>query len=161
MTGDTVHVADLRAVLTLRPEGLVWTAGRFAGRLAGFRHTGSRREVYWRVGVRGKRLLRSRIVFALAHGRWPTAELDHVNRNTEDDRPENLREATRAQNNQNRRAYRKASGLPRGVVSKPGGRFEAAIGVAGKRIQLGRYDTASEASAAYEAARCAHYGAFA
>lgn len=157
--GLTVDV--LRTMLAVHPGGLVWTSGRRAGRPAGFRHTGARSESYWRVSVRGRRLLRSRIVFALTHGRWPTAELDHVNRDTLDDRPENLREATRAQNNQNRRTYRKASALPRGVVLKPSGRYQASIGVDGRRRTLGMFATAEEASAAYESARGVCYGAFA
>lgn len=154
-TPEPCDIAYLRDRFEIGPRGLMWRTGCKAGRLAG----GVWRCGYWMVSIGGRRLKRSRVVFALVHGRWPV-EVDHINRDSADDRPENLREATRAQNNQNRRAYRKRSEWPRGVYRRKN-RYEALIGVSGKRLYLGRFDTPSEASDAYEAARREMYGSFA
>lgn len=153
-------VAYLRERFALTGDGLMWRSGRRAGK-----HAGSVwRDGYVWVGIMvggvHRRIRRGRIVFALAYRRWPKCELDHINRDRSDDRPGNLREATRTQNNQNRRAYRKASNLPRGVCRRDG-RFEAALGVGGARTYLGRFPSAELASQAYESARASAYGAFA
>ncbi len=150
----------LRARLELSPNGLTWLSGPCAGCPAGSLWRDGYVWVSLMVDGSLRRLKRGRVVYALTHGRWPEGEIDHINRDRADDRPENLREATRAQNNQNRRGYRKASDLPRGVYRR-GERYEAMIGVSGTRRSLGRYATPSEAEAAYEAARRVEYGAFA
>jgi hypothetical protein len=56
----------------------------------------------WKVCYNNIRYPRSYIVFALHHGRFPSPEIDHINRNQSDDRIENLREATRSENLKNR-----------------------------------------------------------
>ena len=53
---------------------------------------------YVRVAFRGKKYLRSHLMFALRHGRLPTSQLDHINRIRMDDRTENLREVSHSQN---------------------------------------------------------------
>lgn len=55
----------------------------------------------------GKRVKAHRVVFALYHGRWPTMEIDHIDGNPSNNRPENLREVTRQQNNRNIRGKRR------------------------------------------------------
>lgn len=42
-----------------------------------------------------------RLAWFYVHGRWPTADIDHINGNRDDNRLCNLREATRQQNIQN------------------------------------------------------------
>lgn len=43
-----------------------------------------------------------RVVFAMVHGRWPENEVDHINRIRNDNRPANLRDVTRSENQKNR-----------------------------------------------------------
>jgi hypothetical protein len=53
------------------------------------------------IHLRGKHIKRARIVYFLVNGKWPNPLVDHINRDTLDDRPENLREADYELNNHN------------------------------------------------------------
>lgn len=50
---------------------------------------------YAQGSICGKLILRSVIIFALMHGRWPTRSVNHINEIKTDDRIENLRETVR------------------------------------------------------------------
>jgi hypothetical protein len=56
---------------------------------------------YCRIGIDGCLYRSSRLAVLYMTGEWPKAEIDHVNCNKADDRWENLREATHAQNQRN------------------------------------------------------------
>lgn len=62
----------------------------------------SRPGVYKIVGIDEGTYYVHRIVFAMTHGRWPVDQLDHIDRNTQNNRPSNLREATHTENCYNR-----------------------------------------------------------
>lgn len=116
---------------------------------------------YWQVRLGGKTFKRSRVVFFMTHGFWPTPCVDHINGDSLDDRPENLRQATYRQNAQNQKPRRgKMSGLPQGV-SPYQGKFRAQIHVDGKRRVIGQFTDIEAASAAYQAARKEAFGAYA
>lgn len=98
-------------------------------------------------------------------GNWPKDMLDHRNTNTANNKFENLREATNAQNQQNRRFRGNATGFkgvyrtgPRFTDAK---RFQAMIMVAGKSTFLGLFPNPEQAAAAYAAAAAKHFGEFA
>lgn len=76
--------------------------------------------------------------------------IDHVNGNRADNRRENLREVTAAQNSQSCRQTRKANqtGL-RGVVTGVNGRFYARGRVNGELVHCGAFDSPRAAHAAY------------
>jgi len=91
--------------------------------------------------------------------RWLTAEdpgaleLDHINGNRRDNRYQNLRLATRAQNMWN------ISG--RGTTHMPCGRYYARIRAGGKPVYLGTFATEEEAHEAYKKAALELHGEFA
>ncbi|MBJ9964465.1 HNH endonuclease [Burkholderia seminalis] len=116
---------------------------------------------YWVVKINGRGVNRSRIVFAMTNGRWPVPCVDHINGDSLDDRPGNLREATRQQNNWNIKGRKKSSTLPMGVTVNRCGRFVAQIGYCGRRKSIGSYATADEASEAYQQKRKELFGEFA
>ena len=111
---------------------------------------------YIRVQYKGQLLSIHRVAWALHYGKWPSAFIDHKNRDRSDNRIENLRECSHAENMRNRpKAYSNKSGL-KGVWSEDGV-FRASIAVNGKVIKLGRFRTAEEGHLAYcEAAKRLH-----
>ncbi|MBN4665435.1 HNH endonuclease [Pandoraea nosoerga] len=132
---------------------------RFAGRVAGhvFASTGYRLVNlgdYGHIGVH-------RLAIAIVAGTWPEV-VDHVNGDTLDNRLENLRACTKAQNCMNRKRNRaNRSGL-KGVSSLPNSsRWQARIQHKGVQIHLGMFDTPELAHAAYVAAARNLHGEFA
>lgn len=113
---------------------------------------------YWQIRIGGKTYKRSRIVFYLTNGRWPEPCVDHINGNSLDDRPSNLREATHAQNAWNMASRSgKKSGLPQGVSRYKSG-FRAVITKLGKRTVLGCFLDPESAAQAYQTARKEMFG---
>lgn len=92
-------------------------------------------------------VLLHRAAWLLATGRWPTAEVDHRDGNRRNNRWRNLREATRAENQQNRR-QRGAAGNLIGC-SRYYRKWKAQIRHEGRVHYLGLFDTEQEAHAAY------------
>ncbi len=86
--------------------------------------------------------------------------VDHKNLNRLDNRKENLRFATKSQNQWNRGLSRaNKTGFKR-VFRHPHGRYSSSIGVFGKTIYLGMFSTPEEAHAAYVEAAKKHHGDF-
>lgn len=86
---------------------------------------------------------------------------DHRFGNTLDNRRKNLRVCTHAENDRNKKP-RIGRNLPKGVSREARCmRFRAQIAVNCKKIQLGRFLTASEAESAYNSAAIKYYGEFA
>lgn len=117
---------------------------------------------YWQVRAFGRTYKRSRVIFRMAHGRWPEPSVDHVNGNSLDDRLDNLRECSHSQNSVNSRdKLRKKHDLPRGVYETKQGKFMARLTVNGQSLSLGVYASSDEAKQVYQKARKETFGEFA
>jgi hypothetical protein len=94
--------------------------------------------------------------------RMAEGELDHWNQNKDDNRFENFRPATHAQNLQNcgPRAHN-TSGFKGVSWLRNAGKWSATIRVDGKKIHLGLFDDPVYAAVAYARAAFKYHGEFA
>lgn len=107
---------------------------------------------YRQIGVGGRVYLAHRLIWAYVTGVWPTTLIDHINGNRDDNRWDNLREATPSENKANSKLMRtNTSGLKGAFFRKDIGRWVATIGKHRTRRHIGFYDSAEEAHAAYAA----------
>jgi hypothetical protein len=134
----------------------------FAGEEAGYPHFQQCQNRWrWMVKLSGEDISRSVIVWAIHHD-WPTQEVDHIDRNTLNDRIENLRLATRSQGNANRTKHSNNKSGYKGVCwDNRAGRWRAKIQVKKTSIFLGRFNTREEAYAVYCQAAIKYFGEFA
>jgi hypothetical protein len=87
------------------------------------------------------------------YGVWPKDQLDHVNRNTVDNRIANLRDVSHKQNHQNRsKQSNNTSGYAGVYWHKQNSRWQASIKHNQKKVSLGCFATVEEAIAARKAA---------
>lgn len=108
-----------------------------------------------------KRFLVHRLVGMAFFGLSDDQEIDHRNGDPTDNRLENLRVCTHAENGRNLKKRRdNTSGFPGVTYRKRSGKYEAYIKINGKTKYLGLYDTAEEAFLIYKNTSLKLHGAF-
>lgn len=109
---------------------------------------------YLHVKLHGKKYMAHRLAWLLHTGSRPSQQLDHINGVRDDNRIDNLRECTPAENQQNLTKYKNNSSGVQGVCwHKRDEKWMARINVDGKCINLGYFNTVEEATAARAAAK--------
>jgi len=157
----------LGQLFDLRRGGvLVWIAPskyhkNVAGNIAGTPIPNKSGKQYWHVSINGRKYKRSHLVYCMTTGRWPQEQIDHIDGNSLNDDPSNLREATHMQNMWNLKRRKRRLALPMGVKLLASGRYQARIRVNNKCLALGSFETSEMASAVYQSARKQHFGEFA
>tara|TARA_R110000868_G_scaffold25423_11_gene99268 strand:- start:16053 stop:16565 length:513 start_codon:yes stop_codon:yes gene_type:complete len=100
---------------------------------------------------------RSRLAWFYVHGIWPKNEIDHRNRVKDDDRIENLREASRLENMWNRiYKTKKDKHLPKGVTITYGNKFRVMLNHEGKKKYLGLFINLEDAIKARDSFELIH-----
>ena len=151
-----VELAQIRRLVAYDPHikgnlrRLISRGNSKAGTSAGRKDS----KGYWRSHIDGKDYKNHHLVWFLCTGVWPAKQLDHINRNKEDNRIENLREVDGATNCLNQ-TVRKTNviGLQGVHLHKQSGKFRAALTVNGCRIELGLHASPELAHAAYVTAK--------
>jgi len=87
---------------------------------------------------------------------------DHINGDKLDNRSINLRLVTKQQNNMNRSANKVRKDTHyKGVILHDSGKWQARIGIDGKKVYLGYFKTPEDAARAYNDAALKHHGEYA
>jgi HNH endonuclease len=145
-----------------RDGRLFWKVARSniikVGQEAGhFNKQHQRREIR----VNSKLIHTHRIIFLMFHGYIP-AMIDHINRNKDDNRIENLREVTKSQNELNKGiSKRNTSGIKGVTFDKDLNKWKAQLYIDGKVTHLGVFKDKQEAAKVVQQKRNEVHGDFA
>lgn len=136
-----------------------WRGMRYSkGDPAGSPHA----EGYVTIAIDGRKYLAHRLAWFYVAGVWPEGRLDHRNMNRNDNRWENLRRASAAQNGANRVKGRNNTSGFKGVSwDKKKSKWASNIMKDRKNYFLGYFRTPEEAHAAYVIAADRLHGQFA
>lgn len=153
---ESVSRARLVELFIYEPESGAFVrrcsiSNQHAGDVSGSKHC----RGYVSVCIDSRAYLAHRLAWLYVHGEWPAHQLDHIDGNRANNAIANLRQATAAQNGQNKR---KASGFGSsgllGVTwDKVNLLWRAKIKVNGRSLCLGRFTGKHEAHEAYLAAK--------
>lgn len=98
-----------------------------------------------------------RVIWAMCKGSDPTLDIDHVNGDRADNRIENLRDVSNHENTRNRkRRLDNTSGVVGVIWRTKTQTWQAKIGVAGRTLHLGYFDSFDDAVAARKTAEVKH-----
>ena len=158
MTKELPSIEELRKVFRADFE---------TGKLYRIQADGSGREVkgsdngrgYLIVVFNNRNIRKHRLIFALATGRWPRGEIDHINHDKTDNRLSNLREVSPRDNCRNMPMNtRNKSGCSGVYYQTSSGRWLVKIGRYGTDTYeyLGLYEHLDDAIAARKAAEVRH-----
>jgi hypothetical protein len=128
-----------------------------AGRQVGNLDTAGYVQIFMTVDMTRYALSAHRLAWAFVYKGWPELEIDHINRIPSDNRIANLRLATRAQNNINRRLKTSSKSGVRGVHwDAHSKKWRATLTLNGKKLSLGLYTDPHEAGEAFKRAAIEH-----
>ena len=114
-------------------------------------------SIKWNGSARNYRV--HRVMWAMRNGAWPEGEIDHINRNRLDNRPENMRDVPRAVNGRNLSlsGRNKYSGCRN--VQKADNKWLVQLSFPGKvRKSFGRWEDLEFADLVAQEARRKYYG---
>jgi hypothetical protein len=107
---------------------------------------------YWLISIGAKTYYAHRIAWAMAHGKWPLDQIDHINHIKTDNSIANLREANSRQNGENKvkaQVNNKSCGLLGVSWDKRRGVWVSGIQANKKRIRIGDFSNPMDAHQAY------------
>jgi len=160
--GETKEILeDMKKNLAYEPETgrLIYKNDRYGTKTPGEEAGTVDNQGYKRFTYKERLYMVHRVCYALYHGHWPRFNIDHINRDSTDNRICNLRDVPQSLNNHNRGKYKNTT-YYRGVTKKDK-LYQARITYMKKVKSLGYYETPEEAAMAYDKAAIDIYGEFA
>jgi hypothetical protein len=144
-----------------------WNA-RYSGKEAGYlsirKYKHYKPDYRWMLGIDGEERQRYVLIWVIHHGKWPPEklEIDHKNKNSIDDRIENLRLATHAQNQWNSRVNTNSKSGCKGVTwYKAYKKWSVKVWFRNKPVFVGYFSDLSDAKNAYAKTAQKLFGEFA
>jgi hypothetical protein len=125
----------------------IWN-GKWSGNKAGVLMESG----YIKIVINRKPYRAHRLAWVYIYGVWPK-EIDHINGVRNDNRIANLRESTRSENNQNKISFGRTSKYMGVCWNKQRSKWMAKIKLNRITYHLGRFDSETEAYAAYLGAK--------
>jgi hypothetical protein len=141
-------------------DGFLYRKQKTRGALIGAIAGNQRKNGYFHVRVDGQRQLWHRIIFVM-HFSWEPEIVDHIDGNQSNNKIENLRAATKSQNQQNRRRNKNCSSGIKGVFRSPNNLWCAQVNVQKQIVFKKFFDDIELAQFAVEEARRKYHGNFA
>jgi len=157
------ELAEVFVLSASSPSGLIWKKPLCTRQKVNSVAGCIRNNRYWYVSYRYKQLLVHRVVYSLYH-RLDITDLsvDHIDQNSLNNNPYNLRLATYQQQQCNKTAKKNSTSNYKGVSwHKPLSKWRASICVDKKRMHIGYYQTEKEAALAYNKKAQELHGPFA
>ena len=158
----------LKTLLSYEPGSgvFVWQVNRPNGvKIGDVAGSLNRATGYWQIKVNGQTYTAARLAWLYMHGDLPKHIVDHADLNKTNNSWNNLREATHAQNIQNRAAHKGSKSGLKGVHFAPTRtsfkKWAAHIRIGGVLKTLGYFEHPEEAHAVYSKAAQAAFGQFA
>ncbi len=127
-----------------------------AGSKAGFLNSNNRKQVK----IFQNHYLIHRVIFMMFYG-WLPEFIDHIDNNQLNNKIENLRPATRSQNQCNRKTQKSLSGIKGITWCNSQNKWRASFQLNKKKIHVGRFDSLEKAKIAIIEFRSKYHGNFA
>lgn len=112
------------------------------------------------ITYKGALFQKTAIIWLYCYGSWPKNLIDHKDRNRDNNKIENLREATYSQNGFNQERVKPYGHKGITFDASRAKKWRAQIRIKGIKVNLGRFYTLEEAAEAYCFAALEHQGEF-
>lgn len=157
-----VSADDVRRVLRYDPQtgDFFWRVNRTNGVKAGDR-AGCRRGEYWVISIFNVSYRAQRLAFLYMTGEFPSDYVDHINGKKLDNRWDNLRPATNAQNQHNRAGTGGACGIKNVTYVARRRKYQVSLKVFGREKFIGYYQDCELAELVATEARNKYHGPYA
>lgn len=150
----------LDSILSYKAGELYWKVSR-GSVIPGSKAGRINMHGYSQTQINGKRYQTHRLIFMMHHGYLPSF-VDHIDGDKLNNRIDNLRPATKAQNNYNMKTKASNTSGVKGVVwNKTAQKWQAQLKIDGKNKYLGVFDEIEQAKLAVMSARDIAHGDFA
>jgi hypothetical protein len=150
---------ELLETFEYRDGNLFWRIKPRKGVAIGTRagYAGANNGQYWIIGFKERTYLAHRLIWFYHTGRWPRDQIDHQDGNPRNNRIQNLRECSDAENKQNLGDRRRSNPYTGVYQRRDCGLYEARITVNKQQHALGYFETPEAARDAYLAAKRIHH----